>query len=108
MPDFTVFKSSGFIGKYIFRNILKKLIKNIIQCNKVNEVIYAFQELKKELKGIDGLRFIFTSPTFTTEKAKKEKREFSGVTLLADAVAFCIFFFFRLVPCGRDCEIAVF
>ena len=38
--------------------------------------IYAFQELKKELKGIDELRFIFTSPTFTTEKAKKEKREF--------------------------------
>ena len=38
--------------------------------------IYAFQELKKELKAIDQLRFIFTSPTFTTEKAKKEKREF--------------------------------
>ena len=38
--------------------------------------IYAFQELKKELKGIDELRFIFTSPTFITEKAKKEKREF--------------------------------
>lgn len=38
--------------------------------------IYAFQELKKELKGIDELRFIFTSPTFVTEKAKKEKREF--------------------------------
>lgn len=38
--------------------------------------IYAFQELKKELQGIDELRFIFTSPTFTTEKAKKEKREF--------------------------------
>lgn len=38
--------------------------------------IYAFQELKKELKDIDELRFIFTSPTFTTEKAKKEKREF--------------------------------
>ncbi len=38
--------------------------------------IYAFQELKKELKGIEELRFIFTSPTFTTEKAKKEKREF--------------------------------
>lgn len=38
--------------------------------------IYAFEELKKELKGIDELRFIFTSPTFTTEKAKKEKREF--------------------------------
>ena len=38
--------------------------------------IYAFQELKQELLGIDELRFIFTSPTFTTEKAKKEKREF--------------------------------
>ena len=38
--------------------------------------IYAFQELKKELQGIDELRFIFTSPIFTTEKAKKERREF--------------------------------
>lgn len=38
--------------------------------------IYAFQELKKELTNLDELRFIFTSPTFTTEKAKKEKREF--------------------------------
>lgn len=32
--------------------------------------IYAFQELKKELQGIEELRFIFTSPTFTTEKGK--------------------------------------
>ena len=38
--------------------------------------IYAFQELKKELSDIDELRFIFTSPTFVTEKVKKEKREF--------------------------------
>ena len=38
--------------------------------------IYAFQELKKQLTDIDELRFIFTSPTFTTEKAQKEKREF--------------------------------
>lgn len=38
--------------------------------------IYAFQELKTELQNIDELRFIFTSPTFTTEKARKEKREF--------------------------------
>ena len=38
--------------------------------------IYAFQELKKELLNIDELRFMFTSPTFVTEKAKKEKREF--------------------------------
>ena len=32
--------------------------------------IYAFQTLKKELEGISELRFIFSSPTFTTEKAK--------------------------------------
>lgn len=38
--------------------------------------IYAFQELKDELESIDELRFIFTSPTFTTEKVAKEKREF--------------------------------
>ena len=38
--------------------------------------IYAFEELKKQLKDIDELRFIFTSPTFITEKTPKEKREF--------------------------------
>ena len=38
--------------------------------------IYAFQELKEQLKDIEELRFVFTSPTFTTEKASKQKREF--------------------------------
>ena len=38
--------------------------------------IYAYQELKKQLEGIDKLRFIFTSPTFVTEKASKAQREF--------------------------------
>ncbi len=38
--------------------------------------IYAYQELKKELEQCDEFRFIFTAPTFVTEKAKKEKREF--------------------------------
>ncbi len=38
--------------------------------------IYAYKELKKQLEGIDELRFIFTSPTFTTEKASKAQREF--------------------------------
>ena len=38
--------------------------------------IYAFQELKDALKDIKELRFIFTSPTFTTEKASKQQREF--------------------------------
>ena len=38
--------------------------------------IYAFQELKEALNGIKELRFIFTSPTFTTEKTSKQQREF--------------------------------
>ena len=38
--------------------------------------IYAFEALKKELEDVEELRFIFTSPTFIKEKAKKEKREY--------------------------------
>lgn len=38
--------------------------------------IYAYKELKKQLENIDELRFIFTSPTFTTEKTSKAQREF--------------------------------
>jgi hypothetical protein len=38
--------------------------------------LYAYQALKKQLNGIAELRFIFTSPSFITEKIAKEKREF--------------------------------
>ncbi len=38
--------------------------------------MYAYQELKKQLESVDEFRFIYTSPTFTAEKAQKEKREF--------------------------------
>ena len=38
--------------------------------------IYAFQELKEQLKDIEEFRFIFTSPTFTAEKVDKQCREF--------------------------------
>lgn len=38
--------------------------------------IYAYQELKKQLEAVEELRFIFTSPTFITEKTPKAKREF--------------------------------
>ncbi len=38
--------------------------------------IYAYQALKEELESVEELRFIFDSPTFTTEKYSKEKREF--------------------------------
>lgn len=38
--------------------------------------MYAYKELKKQLDSVDEFRFIFTSPTFTTEKASRAKREF--------------------------------
>lgn len=38
--------------------------------------MYAYKELKKQLESIDECRFIFTSPTFVTEKTEKQKREF--------------------------------
>jgi hypothetical protein len=38
--------------------------------------IYAYSELKKQLEGIEELRFIFTSPTFIKEKTPKSSREF--------------------------------
>ena len=38
--------------------------------------MYVYNVLKKQLESIDELRFIFTSPTFITEKAEKQKREF--------------------------------
>ena len=38
--------------------------------------IYAFEALKKELEGVDELRFIFTSPTFLQENLKKEVPKF--------------------------------
>ena len=38
--------------------------------------IYAYRTLKQKLENISELRFIFTSPTFSTEKAPKEQREF--------------------------------
>ena len=38
--------------------------------------MYAYKELKKQLESVDECRFIFTYPTFVTEKANKQKREF--------------------------------
>lgn len=38
--------------------------------------MYAYKELKEQMETIDELRFIFTSPTFVTEKVEKQKREF--------------------------------
>ena len=41
--------------------------------------MYAYKELKKQLEGVDEFRFIFTSPTFVTEKVNKQKSVQSGL-----------------------------
>ena len=78
-------RTQGELGMELINNTTKTLrddlAAEIKQGSKLSIAaacfsIYAFQELKKELQGIDELRFIFTSPTFTTEKTKKERREF--------------------------------
>ena len=38
--------------------------------------IYAFNELKEQLKDIEELRFIFTAPSFVQERESKQRREF--------------------------------
>ena len=40
--------------------------------------IYAYQELKKQLEGIDELRFIFTSPTFVPRKRQRRSGSFTS------------------------------
>jgi len=65
----------------INRTVGEDLKENIKKNSKVSIAaacfsIYAYQELKKQLESVDELRFIFTSPTFISEKIPKEKREF--------------------------------
>ena len=57
------------------------MIATITQGSKVSIAaicfsMYAYKELKQQLEQIEEFRFIFTSPTFITEKAEKQKREF--------------------------------
>lgn len=62
----------------IVRDDMKKTIKKNSKVSVAAACfsIYAYSELKKQLESIDKFRFIFTSPTFITEKAQKQKREF--------------------------------
>ena len=57
------------------------LIETVTKNSKVSVAaacfsMYAYSELKKQLEDVDEFRFIFTSPTFITEKAQKQKREY--------------------------------
>ena len=62
----------------IMRDDLRETIKNgsSISVAAACFSMYAYHALKKQLESIDEFRFIFTSPTFVTEKAEKQKREF--------------------------------
>ena len=48
--------------------------------------MYAFEALRKELSEIEELRFIFTSPAFVAEKAKKEKENSTFLVFTGNAV----------------------
>ena len=70
---------------YVIDNISKRVIDDLhgkpisdsrISIAAASFSIYAFEALKNELKSIEEMRFIFTSPTFIADKVKKEKREF--------------------------------
>ncbi len=69
-----------------FNNITERVIDDLKQVlssgnNQISIAaasfsIYAYEVLKEELEKVDCVRFIFTSPTFYTDKSEKQKREF--------------------------------
>lgn len=65
------------IATVVYEDLQKELKKGVkLSIASACFSIFAYKELKKQLDGIDELRFIFTEPTFITEKTPKEKREF--------------------------------
>ena len=69
----------------LFNNVDKRVVDDLkvqiqrgskLQIAAASFSIYAFEALREELQNIDSLQFLFTSPTFTTDKTAKEKREF--------------------------------
>jgi len=73
------------INLSFFDNVNNKVVDNLrLTVGKGSKVsiaaacfsIYAFNELKEQLKDIDELRFIFTAPSFVQERESKQRREF--------------------------------
>ena len=69
----------------LFDNVNEKLVDDLrVTLRKGSKLsiasacfsIYAFNELKEQLEGIEELRFIFTEPSFIKEKISKQRREF--------------------------------
>ena len=68
-----------------FNNVSERIIDDLKETLSFNSQIsiaaasfsiYAYEALKEELEKVDCVNFIFTSPTFTTDKTEKKKREF--------------------------------
>ncbi len=68
-----------------FNNVTERIIDDLkltLSCDSQISIaaasfsIYAYEALKEELEKVDCVNFIFTSPTFTTDKTEKKKREF--------------------------------
>ena len=81
IEEFFVYSENMELIDNVNKTLKEDLITEIKSGGKISIAascfsIYAFQELKEQLKDIEELRFIFTSPTFVTEKASKQKREF--------------------------------
>ena len=73
------------INLSFFDNVNNKVVDNLrLTVGKGSKVsiaaacfsIYAFNELKEQLKDIEELRFIFTAPSFVQERESKQRREF--------------------------------
>lgn len=77
------------LGKYmdftLFNNTDKRVVDDLkvqlkrgskLQIAAASFSIYAFEVLRDELSHIESLQFLFTLPTFTTDKTTKEQREF--------------------------------
>ena len=67
-------RNTGIVGD-VLKNEIKDGAKLSILSAHLS--IYAYKELRDELRKIDNLRFLFTEPTFTNnEEDKEQKREF--------------------------------
>ncbi len=73
-PQVSIFDNINTILKDDLEHEIKK--GSIVNIAAACFSIYAYQELKKQLKDVEEFRFIFTSPTFTKEKSPKQEREF--------------------------------
>lgn len=64
--------------EYTLKEELEKTIKKGCKVSIVaaSFSMYAYESLKENMKNIDSLNFIFTSPTFVADKVGDEKREF--------------------------------